>query len=79
MLVRNSRNSVDIGDVAVRVAERFKVHRLGIILDCTLKLIKVVSVNKGCRYTELRKRMCEQIVAAAVDCFLCNDVVACLR
>lgn len=79
MLVSDFGNSINIGDVAVRVAERFKVNRLGIILDCALKLIKVVSVNKGCRYTELRKRMCEQIVAAAVDCFLCNDVIACLR
>ena len=59
--------SVDIGNIAVGVAERFDVDGSRIILNCRLDLGKVVNIYKGCSNTEVRTCMCKQIVATTGD------------
>ena len=78
MLVRDGSNGVDIGNVRVRVAERLKVDGLGIGLDGGFYLGQIVCVYKRGGHTELRQRMCQQIVAAAVYGLLGHNVVTLL-
>ena len=78
VLVCKSRNSVDIGNVAVGVAERFNEYRLCIRLNSRLNLVKVVNVNKRGRNSVLRECVGKEIEASAVDRFLSYNMVAVL-
>lgn len=71
-------DSVNVGDIAVGVAERFKVDSLCIILNSVFDFFKVMCVYKCSADAVLGKRMCKQVVAAAVDCLLCYDMLTCV-
>ena len=76
MLVCDFRNRVDVRDIGVRVAEGLNVDRLGVRANRALKLRKIVCVDKGGLDAELLQRVREQVVGAAVDGLLCDNVIA---
>ena len=78
MLVRNLCNRVNVGNVAVGISERFKVNCLRVRLDCRFDLGKVVRVDERCGHAECLERMGKQVVCAAVDGLLADDVVSLL-
>ena len=78
MLVGDLGDSVYVGDIAVGVAQSFKVDCLCVILNCVFYFFKIVCVYKCGAYAILGKSMCKQVVAAAVDGLLCNYMLACI-
>ena len=78
MLVRNFCNRVDVGNVAVGVAEGLEVNGLRVGLNGCFDLRKIVCVHKRRRHAEGLERMGEQIIRAAVDGLLADDVVTLL-
>ena len=75
VLVRDGCNGIDIGDIAVGVAQSFQIDGLGVGLDGILHLSQIVCIDKGSGDTELGQGVLQQVVAAAVDGLLCHDVV----
>ena len=75
VLVSDLCDSVNVGDIAVGVAECFKVDSLCVILNCVLNFFKVVRIYKCSADTVLGKCVCKQVVAAAVDRLLCYYVL----
>ena len=69
-------DGVDVGDVAVRVAQRLKEEGAGILLYRGLDLGEVVDIDEGRPDPVLRKGVRQQIEAAAVDRLLCDNVSA---
>ena len=69
---------VDVGNVAVGVAEGLYINRLGVRLDCSRYFLEVVNVNKGRVNAVERKRVRQQVSRTAVDSFLGYDVLALL-
>ena len=78
MLVRNLCNRVDVGNIAVGVSERLKVNCLRVGLNGRFDLFEIVRVHKRRRHTEGFECMGEQIIRAAVDGLLADDVVSLL-
>ena len=78
VLVREDREGVDIRDVAVGVAEGLDVDGSGIGLDGGLDLREIVDVDESGRDAEVREGMLEQVIAAAVDSLLGDEVAAIL-
>ena len=66
---------VDVGDVAVRVAERLDVECLGVGTDRGFDLVQVVDVDERGLDAVERERVREQVRAAAVDGLLRDDVL----
>ena len=54
VLVSEFRNSFDIRDVGIRVAERFDKDELRVVLDCAFDFLQVVDVNESRFDAELR-------------------------
>ena len=75
VLVRDGCNGIDIGDIAVGVAQSFQIDGLGVGLDGILHLSQIVCVHKGGGDAELGQGVLQQVVAAAVDGLLSHDVV----
>ena len=75
VLVRDGCNGIDIGDIAVGVAQSFQIDGLGVGLDGILHLSQIVCVHKGGGDAELGQGVLQQVVAAAVDGLLGHDVV----
>ena len=72
-------DGVDVWDIGVGIAQRFQIDRLGIGPNSSCHFFQIVGIYK-CRFnTVKRKRMCQQIVAAAVDRLLGDDVISLLR
>ena len=65
VLVSDLCDSVNVGDIAVGVAECFKVDSLCVILNCVLNFFKVVRVYKCSADAILGKRMCKQDAVAS--------------
>ena len=78
VLVRDGCNGIDIGDIAVGVAQSFQIDGLGVGLDGILHLSQIVCIDKGSGDTELGQGVLQQVVAAAVDGLLSHDVVTSL-
>ena len=78
MLVRNLCNRVNVGNVAVGIAEGLEVNGLRVGLNGRFDLRKIVCVHKRRRHAEGLERMGEQIIRAAVDGLLADDVVTLL-
>ena len=74
----DGRNGVNVGDVAVGVAQGLQIDSLGVGLDGVLHPGKVVGVDKGGGDAEGRQGVGQQVEAAAVDGLLGHDVVPCL-
>ena len=77
MLVCDCRDRIDIRNITVRIAQRLQINSLRVILDCAFQFFQIVCIYKGCCNAVSRKGMCQQVVAAAVDCLLCNNVLTC--
>ena len=75
VLVGDGCNGVDVGDVAVGVAQGLQIDGLGVGLDGVLHLGQVVGVHEGGGDAELGQGVLQQVVAAAVDGLLGHDVV----
>ena len=75
VLVRDGGNGVDVGDIAVGVAQGLQIDSLGVGLDGILHLGQVMGVDEGGGNAELGQGVLQQVVAAAVDGLLCHDVV----
>ena len=73
------RNCVDVGNIAVRVAEGFQINRAGVALDGVLDLGEVVRIHERRGDAEMRQGMLQQVVTAAVNRLLRDDVAAILR
>ena len=67
---------INIGDIAVRIAERFQIDRSGVILNGALDFLQIVCIHESRFYPVLRKRMCQEVIAAAVDRLLCDHMAA---
>ena len=76
VLVCNLRNRIDVRDIGVRVAEGLNVDRLGVRTNCALKLRKIVCIDKGGLDPELLQRVRKEVIGAAVDGLLCDNVIA---
>ena len=68
VLVGNGGNGINVGDIAVGVAQGLQIDGLGVGLDGVLHLGQIVSVDKGGGHAELGQGVLQQVVAAAVDC-----------
>ena len=75
MLMGDGCDGVDVGDVAVGVAQGLQIDGLGVGLDGVLHLGQVVGVHEGGGDAELGQGVLQQVVAAAVDGLLGHDVV----
>ena len=73
------RNCVDVGNIAVRVAEGFQINRAGVVLNGVLNLGEVVRIHARRGDAEMRQGVLQQVVAAAVNRLLRDDVAAILR
>ena len=73
--VGNLRDSVDIGDIGVGVAQGLQINGLGVGPDGGGELLQIVGVHKCSGHAELRQGVGQQVVAAAVDSFLSHDVI----
>ena len=78
VLVSYLCDSVNVRDIAVGVAERFKVDSLCIILNSIFDFFKVMSVYECSADAILGKRMRKPVLAAAVDRLLRYDMLACV-
>ena len=76
VLVCNLRNRINVRDIGVRVAEGLNVDRLGVRANCALKLRKIVCIDKAGLDTELLQRVRKEVIGAAVDGLLCDNVIA---
>ena len=72
----NLRDRVDVRDIAVGVAESLQIDRLGVFLNRALNFFKIMGVYEGGSDAVLGQGVSQQVVAAAVDGLLGNDVVA---
>ena len=72
----NLCNCINVRDIAVWVTQRFQVDSFGIWLYGGGQFFKIMGIHKGCGDSELRKCVCQQIIAAAIDCLLCYNVIA---
>ena len=64
VLVRDGGNDVDVGDIAVGVAQGLQIDSLGVGLDGILHLSQVMSVDEGGGNAELGQGVLQQVVAA---------------
>ena len=76
VLMSDCRDSVDIRNIAVRVAQCFQIDGAGVRLNRRFYFCQVVGVYEGSGDAVLRQRVGQQVVAAAVDGLLGYDVAA---
>ena len=70
--VGDGGNGLDVRNVAVRVAQRLKIDGARVRLDGRLDRCGIVRVHERRRDAVLRQRVCQQVIAAAVDGLLCH-------
>ena len=73
--MRDFRQRRDIGDIAQRIANRFRVNRFGTLINQCCKRCRIARICKPCLNTVLRQSMREQIVSTAVQRCRRNDIV----
>ncbi|MNV09545.1 hypothetical protein D3C71_1000400 [compost metagenome] len=74
--MRDFGDGFDVGDVAARVADGFDKHRLGAFVDQGSERLRIAIVGKAGLDAELRQRVREQVVGAAIQRAGREDVVA---
>ena len=74
--VRDGGHAGDVGDVAGRVADGFDEHGLRPVVDQLGKRLWIAVVGKTGGDAQLRQRVGEQVVGAAVERRAADDVVA---
>ena len=74
----DGRDGVDIRNIRVGVAQRLEIDGLGIGLNGGRKFLQIVGVHKG-RFDAVQwQGMGQQVIAAAVDRLLRDDVISLL-
>ena len=76
VLVGDGGDGVNVGDVAVGVAQGLQVDGLGVVLDGVLHLGQVVGVHEGRGDAVLGQGVGQQVIGAAVDRLLGNNMLA---
>ena len=76
VLMGNLRDRIDIRNITVRVPQSFQEDCSRIIPDGSLQLFQIVSIHKSCSDAVLGQSMGKQIVTAAINGLLCNDMPA---
>ena len=79
VVVRQSRQRLDIRNITVRVPQRLDENGAGLRTYRRLHLQRAVHIYKGCPDTISRQRVLQQIVASAVYGTLSHNVSAILR
>ena len=64
VLVGNGGDGINVGDIAVGVAQGLQIDGLGVGLDGVLHFGQIVSVDKGGGHAELGQGVLQQVVAA---------------
>ena len=78
MLVCKSCNGINVRNVGIGIAKCFKINSLCVGLDCSLYFRKIVGIYKSGLHTVKRQSVSKKIVASAVNCLLCNNVLSLL-
>ena len=76
VLMGNLGDGVDVGDVAVGIAQGLQIDGLGVVLNGVLHFCQIMGVHESSGDAELGQGVGQQVVAAAVDGLLGDDVVA---
>ena len=76
VLVGDFRNSLNVRDVGIGIAESLDQDKLGVVLDGSLNFVQVVDIHEGGIHTEGAKGVLQQVVGTAIDGALCHHVVA---
>ena len=76
VLVGDGGDGINVGDVAVGVAQGLQIDGTGVVLNGVLHLGQVVGVYKGGGHAEVGQGVLQQVIAAAVDGLLGYDVTA---
>ena len=78
VFVCNFCNGIQVGHVAVRIAERLHVHSLCVRTDGCLECLKVIHVDDGVADTLSAQRVSDEVVRTAIEVVGCHDVVTVL-
>ncbi len=76
MGVGDLSDGVNVGDVAVRIAQGLQVNGFGVGLDGGGNGVQVMDVHKGSLNTVLGQGVGQQVIAAAVDGLLGHDMLS---
>ena len=76
VLVGDGGDGVNVGDVAVGVAQGLQINGLGVVLDRVFHLGQVVGVHEGRGDAVLGQGVGQQVIGAAVDRLLGNNMLA---
>ena len=76
--VRDLGHGGDVGDVALRIAQRFHIDRLGLAVDQRLEALGLAVIGETGFDSVLGKGVGEQVVGSAIQSAGRDDVVACL-
>ena len=79
VLMGNFCNSIDIGNIAVGIAQGLQVNRPGVFLNGVFHFTQVMGIYKSRVDAESRQRVFQQIETAAVDGLLGHDMPAVSR
>ena len=79
MLMRNFRNGLYVRNIAIGITQHFDKDCRCIFLDCRFRFCQIMNIYKCCLDTIIGKCMGQQIIAAAINCFLCYNMIALLR
>ena len=74
--VGDLRDRVDVRDIGIRIAERLDEDHLRLLGNRLLDRFQIMHIDKGCLYAVVRKRLVQQVVAAAVDRVLCYNMIS---
>ena len=74
VLVGDSGNGVNVGDVGVGVAKRFNIDSAGVVLNGSLDLGQIMGVDKGRLHTERGQRVGQQVGGARRRWFFAHNV-----
>ena len=69
---------VNIRNITVWITQGFNIYRLCVRLDRCFYLFNVMDVNKGCFDSVKRQCVRKQICRAAIDGFLCDNMLSAL-
>ena len=75
VLVGDGGDGVQIGDVAVGVAQGLQIDGPGVGLDGVFHLRQVVGVDKGGGHAIVGQGVGQEIIGPAIDRLLCHDVI----
>ena len=79
MTVGHLGNGIQIGHVAIGIAQRFGIHHLGVGTDGCLQCLQVVHVHNGIVDALCGKGVGDEVEAAAIEIVGCHNMVAGLQ